>query len=101
MYQLQPPGASRPRPCSYDGITYSTGSASCQGGTQYRCEDGTWRSIDRPCTVMGANTVKIDPDGDTCLYEGAALATGSTICKTETTFFCNHGQWVNLGPVCR
>jgi hypothetical protein len=97
--QSSPIAASRP--CSFDGISYTTGSASCQSGTQYRCEDGTWRSIARPCTVLGANTVKIQPGGTTCMYEGATVATGSTICKSESTFLCNNGEWVNLGTLCR
>lgn len=89
------------RPCSFDGITYTTGSASCQGGTQYRCEDGVWRSIGRACTVLGANTTKIEPGGNTCMYESATVASGSTICKSQETFLCNDGEWVNLGTLCR
>ena len=89
------------RPCAFDGISYSTGAASCQGGKQYRCEDGTWSDIARSCTVLSANTVKINPGGSTCMYEGATVATGSTICKSESTFLCNNGEWVNLGTLCR
>jgi hypothetical protein len=89
------------RPCSYDGISYSTGSASCQAGTQFRCEDGTWRSLASPCTVLSGNTVRVVPQGDTCMYESATVASGSTICKSSSTFLCNDGQWVNLGTACR
>jgi hypothetical protein len=89
------------KPCSFDGISFTTGSASCQSGTQYRCEDGAWRSIERPCTTLSANTVKIHPSGTTCAYEDATVATGSTICKSGSTFLCNDGTWVDLGTLCR
>ena len=89
------------RPCAFDGISYTTGSASCQAGTQFRCEDGTWRSLVTPCNVLSANTLKVPSSGDTCMYEDATVANGSTICKSKTTFLCNNGQWVNLGTLCR
>jgi hypothetical protein len=89
------------RTCEYDGISFSTGSASCQAGTQFRCEDGTWRSIGTACTVLSSNTIKIKPAGDTCMYEDATVASGSTICKSSSTVLCNNGEWVNLGTLCR
>jgi hypothetical protein len=35
--------------CSYGGIDYADGSFSCQGGLEYRCDDGTWVSRVRAC----------------------------------------------------
>jgi hypothetical protein len=89
------------RVCQYDGISFSTGSASCQAGTQFRCEDGSWKSLGTSCAVLSSNTVKVQPSGDTCMYEGATVASGSTICKSSSTFLCNNGEWVNLGTLCR
>jgi len=96
-----PQRVSASRTCEYDGISFSTGSASCQAGTQFRCEDGTWRSLGAACTVLGANTIRIRPSGDTCLYEDATVASGSTLCKSSSTFLCNDGEWINLGTLCR
>jgi hypothetical protein len=31
-----------PRSCTYLSTIYSDSSFSCQGGYQYRCDDGTW-----------------------------------------------------------
>jgi hypothetical protein len=35
--------------CSYGGIDYSDGSFSCQGGLEYRCDDGAWVGRLRSC----------------------------------------------------
>jgi len=35
--------------CAYDGHTYYHGAVSCQGGTAYQCDDGSWRSLGRSC----------------------------------------------------
>lgn len=96
-----PQRVSTSRTCEYDGISYSTGSASCQAGTQFRCEDGSWKSIGAACTVLSANTIEIRRSGDICHYEDATVASGSTICKSSSTFLCNDGEWINLGTLCR
>jgi hypothetical protein len=96
-----PQRVSSSRTCEYDGISYSTGSASCQAGTQFRCEDGSWKSIGAACTVLSSNTIEVRPSGDTCHYEDATVASGSTICKSSSTFLCNDGEWINLGTLCR
>src|SRR5262245_7381968 len=66
------------RTCDFGGISFSTGSASCQSGSQYRCEDGVWRSMGMACT-LGDSPVRVVPSGRTCMYEGATVASGSTI----------------------
>jgi hypothetical protein len=35
------------------------------------------------------------------MYEGATVASNSTICKGGTTFLCSAGEWTNLGTLCR
>jgi hypothetical protein len=97
----QPERVAASKPCSFEGISYSTGSASCQAGTQFRCEDGSWRNLGSQCAMLSGNTIKVEPSGDTCMYEGATVASGSTICKSSSTFLCNDGAWVNLGTLCR
>jgi hypothetical protein len=54
---VQQPGVSRQiivekpalRSCTYLSTIYSNGSFSCQGGYQYRCDDGTWNFQDLTC----------------------------------------------------
>jgi hypothetical protein len=37
--------------CLYDGMPYSDGAVSCQGGVRYECDDGDWKSKHEACTV--------------------------------------------------
>ena len=87
--------------CQYDGISFSTGAASCQSGTQHRCEDGVWRSIGVACTAAGDSPIKVVPSGKTCMFDGATVASNSTICRSGSTYVCNDGEWINLGTLCR
>lgn len=77
----------------------ATGAASCQNGTQYRCEDGAWRSLGTACP--GDVAIQVIPGAKTCMYEEATVASNSTICKSGTTFLCSDGAWTNLGTQCR
>ena len=89
------------RACDFAGISFAPGSASCQAGTQFRCEaTGEWNSLRIPCSV-GDSPIRIVPSGDTCMFSGATVASGSTICQSGSTFLCNNGEWANLGTVCR
>jgi len=36
--------------CVYDGTAYSDGAFSCQGGKQFKCDDGEWKSKHEPCS---------------------------------------------------
>jgi hypothetical protein len=86
--------------CNFGGVTYSTGSASCQSGTQYRCEDGRWASLGITCPV-GDSPIRIVPSGKTCMFDSATVANNSTICRSGTTYLCSDGEWVNVGTQCR
>jgi hypothetical protein len=86
--------------CDFAGISYSQGSASCQAGTQFRCDAGTWRSLAIPCSA-GDAPLRLVPDGRTCMFNDATVGNNSTICKAGTTFLCSNGEWVNLGTICR
>ena len=88
------------RTCEYAGISFMTGSASCQEGRQYRCEDGKWFRLGLSCPVADA-PIRILPSGRVCMFEGATVANGSTICRTGSTFLCNNGEWMNLGTMCQ
>ena len=88
------------RTCEFAGISFSTGAASCQTGTQFRCEDGSWRSLGAPCAV-GDSPIKLVPSGRTCMFNDATVANNSTICRSGSTFLCSNGDWVNLGTLCR
>ncbi|MBP1687559.1 MAG: hypothetical protein H6Q33_3702 [Deltaproteobacteria bacterium] len=100
----------RPRPypsvfgndgCRYQDSTYSHDSTVCQSGTQYRCDDGQWRSLAVACTGGGDGATRTAPAGRACLYNGATVATQSTICRSGTTFRCEDGEWRNLGSTCQ
>jgi hypothetical protein len=95
-----PEVATRGR-CDFAGISFVPGSASCQAGTQFRCEPtGEWTSLRVPCSA-GDSPVRVIPSGDTCMFSGATVASGSTICQSGSTFLCNDGEWLNLGTLCR
>ena len=87
--------------CAFNGKSYSPGSASCQSGTQYRCDDGAWVSLAVACTGSGEAAAPMAPVGRTCMYNGATVATQSTICKAGITFRCEDGEWRNLGSTCQ
>jgi hypothetical protein len=72
----------------FGGVVYATGSAKCDRGTQYRCEDGTWRQLDAKCPVCDA-PVRVAPSGRSCMLEGATVANGSTICRSGSTSLCS------------
>lgn len=94
----QPVGAKN---CAFNGTAYSPGSASCQSGTQYRCDDGGWMNLAVACTASGQVAARMPAAGRTCLYNGATVATESTICKAGITFRCEDGEWHNLGTTCQ
>ncbi len=92
--------AAQPGSCEFAGLSFASGSASCNAGTQYRCEDGRWSSLNLPCPV-GDTPFPVTPHGEPCSYHDATVASSSAICQAGTTFLCNSGQWINLGTVCR
>lgn len=94
------PSAALTANCEFAGISFASGSASCNAGKQYRCENGRWSSLDLPCPVGDAPLPAL-PHGDVCSYGGATVASSSAICQSGTTFLCNNGQWISLGTACR
>lgn len=87
--------------CAFNGTVYSNGSACCQAGTQHRCDDGAWTSLNLACTTSGQIAAHMPASGRTCMYNGATVATESTICKSGVTFRCDDGEWRNLGSACQ
>lgn len=81
-------------------MSYAAGATSCQNGTQFRCEDGAWRSLGVTCP-LGDVAQRAVPSGRTCMYEDATVSSASTICKGGTTFPCDDGARTNLGTPCR
>jgi hypothetical protein len=45
----RPAVASAGRSCAYAGTEYTQGTMSCQAGYQYRCNNGTWDSVNVAC----------------------------------------------------
>jgi len=80
--------------CKYKGTTYSHGSAVCQSGTQYRCNDGQWKGLAIACTEnppLGAKS---------CAFNGKSYSPGSASCQSGTQYRCDDGAWVSLAVAC-
>jgi len=80
--------------CAYKGATYSHGSAVCQSGTQYRCDDGQWSGLAIACTEgpIGAKS---------CAFNGSSYSPGSASCQSGTQYRCDDGAWVSLAVACK
>ena len=89
------------RVCAFEGVPFSTGSVNCQSGTRYQCNDGTWTSLAVACPSAGDAPALVAPAKRSCTYDGATVATESTICKSGITFRCEDGDWRNLGSACQ
>lgn len=88
--------------CELAGVQFASGTANCQAGNQYRCEDGTWDNLKAPCRASAGDApIKVAPAGAvSCVLGGADVGNGSTICRSHTTFLCKDGAWVNLSTAC-
>jgi len=83
--------------CYYEGTKFSDGGASCQGGRQYRCNDGEWLSTTQAC-----ETIVIEPvAARSCDYGGLKFSPGSASCQAGTQYRCDDGKWMTLGTPCR
>jgi hypothetical protein len=47
--QVPAAGATAAGSCSWNSVTYSDGSLSCQAGQQFRCSNGTWNQAGGSC----------------------------------------------------
>jgi len=84
--------ASASTGCKYDGVAYSDGSKVCQTGTQYRCDEGEWKSLLVQC--------KADSSPPNCEYNGNNYSAGATSCQSGMQFRCSDGAWTNLSVAC-
>lgn len=55
--------------CIYSGVNFSDGAVACQSGHQFRCSNGTWRSLDLPCVIPPPASIVIDPAACNCTVE--------------------------------
>jgi hypothetical protein len=88
-----------PATCEFGGISFSSGAASCNAGTQYRCDNGRWTSLGTACPAADA-PLRVAPYGRSCSYQGTTVASSSAICQSGSTFVCSDGEWINLGTGC-
>lgn len=79
--------------CFYKGTMFSDGAAACQSGTQYRCNDGNWKSLSVACTDTPRPS-------RSCDYDGISFSTGSASCQAGSQFRCEDGSWRSLGMPC-
>ena len=82
-------------PCQYGGTTYSSGSAVCQSGTQYKCDDGEWKSLKRACQPGPPLASAIE-----CEFGGRTYSSGSASCQAGSQYRCENGMWRSLGVAC-
>jgi hypothetical protein len=47
--QVPAAGATAAGSCTWNSVTYSDGSMSCQGGKEFRCSNGTWNQAAGTC----------------------------------------------------
>src|SRR5262249_25857048 len=73
--------------CRFEGTTYSHGSTACQSGTQFRCDDGDWKTLGVACPAGNPST---------CTYNGTAYSLGSSSCQSGTEYRCDGGKWTSL-----
>jgi hypothetical protein len=88
-------GATAKDHCFFRGTMYSEGAASCQSGSQYRCDDGDWKSLGVACKQEHAAA-----PSRACQFEGIAYSTGSASCQEGTQYRCEDGEWRRLGMTC-
>lgn len=89
--------------CTYGGQTYSSGSAVCQSGTQYRCDGIQWQSIGVACQVSAAGDApKVMPRAPrSCVIGDATVANSSSVCRSGVTYRCDDGAWLNMRTPCQ
>jgi hypothetical protein len=76
--------------CKYKGATYSHGSAVCQSGSQYRCDDGQWSGLAIACTESRSPSVV----AKSCAFDGNSYSPGSASCQSGTQYRCyDNGRW--------
>jgi len=80
------------RECQYKDATYSDGANSCQAGTQFRCDDGKWKSEDVACKDKDAPK--------NCEFSGTSYSSGSASCQSGVQYRCDDGTWKNLAVAC-
>lgn len=78
--------------CPYNQSDYYDGETVCKAGTQFRCDNGSWRSLSIACPAALSSLP--------CDAEGLSYADGATHCNGGTQFICERGQWRNLGTIC-
>ena len=79
--------------CSYQGVKYSEGSTTCQAGTQFKCDDGSWESLGVACPGK-------EPSAKNCEYKGTTFSPGAASCQAGTQYKCTDGSWASLGVAC-
>ena len=80
--------------CFYRNTMYSDGAAACQSGTEFRCDDGEWRSKGKTCATEEPHPSRSRQ------FEGISFSTGSASCQAGSQFRCEDGAWRSLGVSC-
>ena len=68
--------------CRCKGATSSRGSAVCQSGSQYRCDDGQWSGLAIACTES------LPVGAKSCAFDFVAVLPGAG--GRKASFYVNH-----------
>lgn len=80
--------------CAYRGSTYSHGSAICQSGSQYRCNNSQWKVLGIVCAVDSPTAMA------GCSYDGVEFSPGASTCQSGSQYRCDGGAWWSLAVGC-
>ena len=80
--------------CFYKGAMFSDGARSCQSGTEFKCDDGGWKSTKNNCADEPMAMAK------PCQFGGLSYATGVASCQAGAQYRCEDGAWRSLGTTC-
>lgn len=95
-FALTAAAASAAESCSYTGTQYSDGATVCQEGTQFRCDDGDWKSLAINCAAKDVAA----PAPTSCEYKGTSFSSGAASCQSGTQYRCEAGSWRSMGSAC-
>src|SRR5262245_2348490 len=75
-------GARADDSCFFKGKMFSDGATACQAGSQFKCDDGDWKALKKPCADEPMAASK------NCEFRGISYSTGSASCQEGVQHRC-------------
>ncbi len=95
VFGVQQARAGHDDECTYKGTKFSEGSASCQAGVQFRCNDGEWKSVGVACSDQPVAAAQPN-----CQFGGVTYPNGTASCQQGNQFRCDNGAWAATNVAC-